>query len=253
VTEPTEVYVYGVVPAGSEVPPGPGVGPGGPLRLIEDRDVAALISDVPAGPLEAGRQDLERHGERLREAMASATVLPMRFGMVMPDEARVRAELLEPHCSRLVGLLAALRGRVELRLRATYEEGAILREVLAADPRAAKLRQEVQGKSEAATYYERIRLGEVVVEGVAAARERDTANMLDALRPLADDVRVGEPPHERTVFAASFLVAEEAIGRFDDAVSALGAAQGERMRFAYTGPLPPHSFVELDAEAPAWA
>ena len=53
-----ELYVYGVVAARTAPPDGTGVGePGAPLRTIEDGGLAALVSDVPAGPLEAGRED----------------------------------------------------------------------------------------------------------------------------------------------------------------------------------------------------
>lgn len=248
----TEVYVYGVLPAGASPPAGAGLGAlQAPLRTVEDGELAALVSDVPAGALEARREDLERHGEVLREAMTPGPVLPMRFGMVMPDEATVRANLLERHRDRLLGLLEHVRGRVELTLRATYEEEPLLREALRRRPEAARLAQRVRGGDEAATYHERIRLGEIIVEEIEVMRERDTAAALERLSPLAVDVHVGAPPHERTAYAVSFLVEAGAVEGFDAAAKQLDADEGDRMRFSYIGPLPPHSFVRLEEE-PAW-
>jgi hypothetical protein len=249
---PTELYVYGVVAADTPPPEGAGVGAlAAPLRTVANGDLAALVSDVPAGPLEAARGDLQRHGEVLREAMDVGTVLPMRFGMVMPGEDAVREELLERHRPRLTELLEHLRGRVELTLRATYEEEPLLREVIGRRPEAARLVQRVRGSDEAATYHERIRLGELIVEEIEQLREQDTAAMLERLGSLAEDVHVGSPPHERTAYAVSFLVEADAVERFDEAARELAAGQEGRLRFSYVGPLPPHSFVRFE-EQPAW-
>ena len=112
----------------------------------------------------------------------------------------------------------------------------------------AELRESLRGQSEDATYYERIRLGEMVAEEVNAKREQDGQQLLARLEPLAVRVDVGDPIHERMALNASFLVERAQIEAFDQAVDALGAEQSDRMRFKYTGPLPPHSFVELSVE-----
>jgi hypothetical protein len=45
--------------------------------------------------------------------------------------------------------------------------------------------------------------------------------------------------------AASFLVSRDKVEAFDDLVNRIGEAQAGRMRFTYTGPFPPHSFVQI--------
>ena len=47
----------------------------------------------------------------------------------------------------------------------------------------------------------------------------------------------------------SFLLDRDGLDEFDRAVEGLGADEAGRVRFKYTGPLPPHSFVELAVEA----
>ena len=64
---------------------------------------------------------------------------------------------------------------------------------------------------------------------------------------LATDV--AQPPHERVVLTAAFLVPRPRLDEFDEAVNRIGEAQAGRMRFKYTGPVPPHSFVTLAREA----
>jgi len=185
----------------------------------------------------------------LEEAMQRSVVLPMRFGVVLPDEQAIHERLLAPYEEKLEAQLQAMDGKVEVTIKGIYDEAAVLREVVAENREIAELKQAIQGKPEAATYYERIRLGELVE---AALEERQAAaapQIVDLLAPLAVDVRVGEPVHERMAVNASFLVERARLEEFDRVVDRIGAEQAGRIQFKYTGPLPPHSFVELGVGA----
>jgi hypothetical protein len=221
-----------------------------PVRLVTLEGLAALTSDVPADFLEAGREELLTHSRVLERALEGGdAVLPMRFGVVMPDEDAVRDELLAPYRAELEAQLDEMQGKVEINIKAIYDEGIILREVLAENPEVADLRAAIQGKPEDATYYERIRLGELVAQSLTAKRAEDEREIVDRLLANALRVEVGEAVHERMAVNASFLVDREGLERFDRAVDELGEQQAGRIRVKYTGPLPPHSFVELAVEA----
>ncbi len=241
-------YVYGVVPHAVDPPAIPGIG-GAPLQLITSDGLAALVSEVPDGELRMGREEMTVHSKVLEEALSRGTVLPMRFGVVMAGDAAVDRHLLHAHRDALSSQLEELEGKVELSLRATYEEDSLMREVVCEDQDVARLSESLRGAPEDATYYGRIELGELVARAVERKRERDADEILVALTPLALDVRVAEPAHERIALSASFLVERERLEEFDHAVERAAAAQANRIRFKYTGPLPPHSFVELASEA----
>jgi len=239
----TATYVYGVVRA-SEAPKIDAVGVGGETRVrsVADGELTAIVSDVDEGFVEAGREDLARHMAVLEQAALSATVVPLRFGTVMPDDGAVTAELLRARAGELDELLSALDGRVELSLSGTYDE-RIFGEVVAEQPEVAALRERVRGRDENATYYDRIRLGELVAKAMAAKRQRDTEQVLERLRPLADDVHVGDVAHERSVLSAAFLVHRDRLPEFDRAAEEVAAQNRSRIRFRYAGPLPPYDFV----------
>ena len=244
-TDNTAKYVYGVVPAtGASPPRGPGIDDA-PIGVIPHGDVAALASDVPGEFLEAGREELLRHSRVLEETMERSVVLPMRFGVVLPDEETVHRRLLDPYEEELEAQLRAMEGKVEITIKGIYDEGAILREVIAENRDIAKLREAIHGKPEEATYYQRIELGELIAAALEEKRAAAGPQIVDRLAPLAADVRVGEPVHERMAVNASFLVARDRLEEFDRAVDQLGAEQAGRIQLKYTGPLPPHSFVEL--------
>jgi len=177
-------------------------------------------------------------------------VLPMRFGVVMPDDAAVVGELLEANAERLGERLDELEGLVELTLRGLYRDDAALREILAERKDIAELREHVRNTSEVETYAERIQLGELVADAVAAKRADDTERIVGELRPLAQEVVVNEGSHEQLAVSAAFLVRAADVEDFDAAIGTLEEREGERIAFTYTGPLPPHSFVDLALETP---
>jgi hypothetical protein len=192
---------------------------------------------------------MEAHSQVLEQALARGTVLPMRFGVVMGGDAVVRRHLLDAHRDELSSQLQELAGKVELTVRATYEADTLMREVVRENQELRRLRDSLRGTPEDATYYGRIELGERVAQAVERKRERDQNEILDALAPLALDVHLGQPAHERIALSASFLIEEDRMQEFDAAVESVAAAEANRMRFKYIGPLPPHSFVELATEA----
>jgi hypothetical protein len=241
-------YIYGVVSSDAAPPSLPGIG-GAPLELIGDDGVAALASDAPEGELVMGREAMTTHARVLEAAHASGTVLPMRFGVVMDDEAQVRDQLLVARHQDLVGQLEEFDGKAELKLRATYEEQPMLREVITEDQDVARLRDSLRGAPEDATYYGRIQLGELVARAIERKRERDAELIIQTLSPLALAMELTPPPHERIVLNASFLVDQATLPDFDAAVEQVGERQAGRMRFKYTGPLPPHSFVTFGGES----
>lgn len=245
----TAKYVYGVTRSEGVFPPkGTGI-EGEPIGLVVHGSVAALTSEVSLDFTEAGREELLAHSRVLEEAMQGCVVLPMRFGVVLPDEQTVHEQLLAPYGEELEAQLQAMEGKVEVTIRGIYDEEAILREVLAENREIAELKQAIQGKPEAATYYERIRLGELVQAALDERRAAAAPQIIDRLAPLAVDVRVGEPVHERMAVNVSFLVDRARLDEFDRVVDRIGAEQAGRIQLKYTGPLPPHSFVELGVGA----
>jgi hypothetical protein len=240
-------YVYGIVEPGAKPPDGRGLG-GAPVRLVPDGGAAALVSDVADRELELGRDEVMTHARVLEDALDRGTVLPMRFGVVMDGDEDVKARLLEEHADEVREQLARFSGKVEVNLRATYDEDTLMREVVRENPDIARLRDTVRDKPEDATYYERIELGEHIAQAVERRRERDAQQIVDALSQVADDVEVSAPAHERVALNASFLIARTKLAEFDQVLDAFAEGQGGRLRFKYTGPLPPHSFVTFGVE-----
>jgi hypothetical protein len=237
-------YVYGIVEPKARAPKASGIA-GAPLAVIAGEGASALVSDVPDGKVRMGRHEVLAHAEVLDKAMAHGTVLPMRFGVVMDNPDDVRLELLDRYGEDLRIQLSELAGKVEVNVRATYEEDALFKEVVRDDPEIAGLREAVRGRSQDATYYERIRLGELVAAAVERRREHDAAGIVDALSRETLAVQIDAPAHERVVVSASFLVDRARIDAFDQLLEEVARERAGHMRFKLIGPRAPHSFVEL--------
>ena len=248
------VYVYGVVPAPElkDVL----------VKGVEDADVrgvrherlAALISELRSDELKAARE-VRAHWRVVEEAARTATVLPARFGTVMESEDAVRRQLLAPNAERLTELFRTVAGRVQLNVKGEYDEAKLMRQVVADSPAVAAMRDRLRELPDAAGYYSRIRLGELVAAAVEERRAADTQLALATLAPLAADSREEQAAGPRTAFNLAFLVERKAEPEFTEAVDGLAAVLAERIAIRYVGPLPPYSFAqaELTPRSEAWA
>lgn len=237
-------YVYGVVEADARLPEETGIA-GEPLRLIGGDGPSALVSHVVDDELRFGREEMVAHARVLENAVQSgATVLPMRFGVVMTPE-EVRGRLLDGHAEELRAQLAELAGKVELSVRVTYDEDVVMREIVSRSREIASLRERVQSLPEDAAYYDRIRLGELVAHELDRRREADAAELVAELETVSLASVVSAPAHERVVLNASFLVGRNDTAAFDATLERQAEQRHDRMRFRCVGPLPPHSFVDL--------
>jgi hypothetical protein len=242
----SDVHVFGVVPASAN----PEIAEEG-VRLIAHRDIAALVADADGPELRAVRV-LRAHWRVLEQAGSSTTVLPVRFGTVMAGDRAVVEEFLEPFHDELAATLADVAGKVQLTVKGAYDEDALMAGVVAESPAIARLREEVRGLPEAAAYYKRIELGQLVAAEVERARERDAQLVLERLEPLAIAARLEPQSKVESAVNAAFLVDERRIEEFSRAVSALGRELEGRVTLRYVGPLPPYSFTGEHAGAAAW-
>lgn len=239
-------YVYGVVHASAVAPPREGIH-GSTIELITFGPTAAIVSDLEERDIDAGRNDLMVHAEVLQDALEGGAVLPMRFGVVMADAEAVKRELLERYQDALLSQLAELDGKVEVRLRAVLEEAAVIGEVVEEHPEIADLRDALRGSDQDASYYERIRLGEMVAAAVARKCEAEGQEITLALEPFALAVDANTAGHERMALNASFLIERARVADFEEAVDEIGRVRAGRLRLKYAGPLPAYSFAALPA------
>ncbi|WP_214410931.1 GvpL/GvpF family gas vesicle protein [Sphaerisporangium fuscum] len=238
-------YVYGILPGDVELTPEPrGVGdPPGQISLVRHRDIAALVSDLHVSRPLGKPDDLLAHQRLLDDVAAEVPVLPLRFGAVMESPEAVERELLAPHHDEFREALEQLEGRVQFVVKARYEEGAIVREVLGEDPEAARLLQEIRGVPEDASWDARIRLGQMLSEAIEHKRDADTRVLAEALAADADAVVIRDPTHEQDAAHLAVLVQTDRQDAFEETLEEFGRRWEGRVVIRLLGPQAPYDFV----------
>jgi hypothetical protein len=253
----TGVYVYGILPGDVEVGPGtPGVGdPPGEVRAIRHRDLVALVSDVDLDRPLGRAEDLFTHEELLDATAADVPVLPLRFGAVLASDDAVADELLGPHYDEFDEALRKLDGHAEYVVKGRYVEAAVLREVLAENPEAARLGHQIRGADPDATRNQRMQLGEILNSAVDAMRQADTRALGDVVSGLVTASVVRPPTHELDAVYAAFLVETGQAEQLRQACKRLADQwQGRIDGLRLTGPIAAYDFVGSSAlTAPARA
>ncbi|RFS83836.1 hypothetical protein D0T12_16575 [Actinomadura spongiicola] len=241
-------YVYGVTRSGAALPADVAGLEDRPVRLVDGGGgCAAIVSDLPGNRPLGERADLVAHQRVLNALVEAGTVvLPFRFGSALTDTTAVEKELLADNTARFAEALDRLEGRVELRLKATYVQETVLREIMDAEPEIAELARrlrEVPPDIADAVYYDRVRLGELIAQAVTRRRETDGQVLLEAAAPAAEAVSPKPPVREEDVLDASFLVTADRRAEFERVVEELGRTHADRIRLRLIGPLPPYDFV----------
>lgn len=234
-------YIYAITAAGhpQNLQGLNGVGePAGTLRTVKSDSLSAVVSDAP-GDLRAKRRDLAAHQAVLEQLMADGATLPMRFGLVGPDDGSVES-VLEESEEVYTARLSELDGCLEYNLKAAREEDDLLREIIAGSEEIQRLRETTRDNP--AAQEEKVRLGELVSSEVQSRQDAEARDLAERLKPGARNHSVGEPTQSHFL-NASFLVRREDAAAFTESVHREAERLGDAYSLNLNGPLPPYSFV----------
>ncbi|MFF8846351.1 GvpL/GvpF family gas vesicle protein [Streptomyces sp. NPDC015127] len=216
-----------------------GVGdPPSRLRTVTGGPLCAVVSDAP-DDLRPKRRDIAAHQRVQDRLMDDGTVLPLRFGLLAPDDEAVRAAL-EERAEEYTDRLKALEGCGEYNLKVSQDEETLLRQILHASEAARDLNDEIRRGT--APPDAKVRLGELVATEVQARQEALAGGVVEALRPFARELQTAQPTGE-VFLNISFLVPGDQEELFLTTELSLAAQMGEDVHFRLNGPLPPYSFV----------
>lgn len=215
------------------------------VHTVHFMTLAAVVSESPVVEYDSSRRNMMAHTVVLEEVMREFTVLPVRFGTVAPRSEAVEEQVLKRRYGELNGLIEEMEGRVELGLKAIWYEEVIFRDIVEENQAIRRLRDSLTGRTAEETYYDRIRLGEMVEAGMDKKRDEEAERILQRLRPLVYKTRANKVITDRMVLNAAFLVDKDHEAEFDQVVQQLDAELGKRLMFKYVGPVPPYNFVNV--------
>jgi len=241
-------YIYGIIRHSGPLDYGPiGMGKRADVVYgINYKDITAVVSNSPIIQYEARRVNMTTHEKVLEEVMKQFTVLPVRFSTISEhdDEAGI-LRILEKDYNKFDDTLLKMEGKKELGLKVLAHEAAMFGSILEKYEEIRSLKAKLINLPADKTHYQRMKVGEMVVE----ALKKETGNyknmILDTLKPLADDFKLNDNYGEMMILNSAFLIKNNIEPLFDKAVNDLDEKFGSLMTFKYVGTLPPYNFVNL--------
>lgn len=209
--------------------------------------VGVLAASTAAVEIEPARRNLLAHGRALEAAMEVCTILPVRFGHILPSSDALAA-LVSAHADRILAQLARLGDRAEFGVRVTGSRVGALRALTAGDPSLAAEAQRL-GNLGAAAYHRQIALGQRIDGLLADRRRRAEHALIERLAPFAEAHVLRPPEEDVQLIRAEFLVARSGrelfAERLAEAVQEIDFAPGYEPEVRLLGPAPPYHFVSL--------
>lgn len=211
--------------------------------------ILVIHAPAPEGEVPTTRRRMLGHARVLERAMGAADVLPMRFGHVARDPALLDPVLREA-APEIEVEFSRLSGRIEIGVRLSVAReaalAALVRDVPNLQRRAAEARR--------AGLTGQIDFGRHVAEALDRARQAAQRRMIDALRPLTEDVVPGTPESDVELLRAEFLLDRRSESEFTAAVQAAALDEASRLGcepvLRLVGPSPAYHFVKLALVAP---
>lgn len=214
------------------------------VYTVHEAGLAAVVCETPLRRYEPTQENLLFH-ETVNEAvMRDHTMLPMSFGTVFRSEWDV-ATMLRTTASALMEVLAAVRGRVELGVKVSWDRERALSEVERAEPDVRSLKEEIGRAGDRSADSARLELGRVVEEAMEERANALMWSVYEPLRPLSVASRNAKLVGDDVILNVAFLVERVREDEFDQAVGRLASRHEDLLSFKYTGPWAPYSFVNV--------
>lgn len=212
-----------------------------PLGQIAHNEIAAVVGEC-AGPSPSNTADaVWRHEEVVEALMEERSVLPARFGTLMPSHDHV-GNILRQFYDTFTADLTRVRGRVEIGVRFLYT-----REDGGAGDRWPD--EPAPGATGPGAAFLRARLARARrLTNSRRAEMRAIREAYERLAPHADASRLDREPSDRYGVGAAFLVPRERVASFQSLMVGV-AGDNAGLALLCTGPWPPYSFVGADAQS----
>ena len=142
-------------------------------------------------------------------------------------------------------MLGSIADKTELSIKAIFKEDVVYKDILERYENIRSLKEKIASFAPEKTHRQRMAIGEMVEQALRSEKEIAKADILDALSPLAFEVKTNDTYGEMMIINAAFFVEKEKEADFDQQVQQLDDKYSEKVTLKYVGPLPPFNFVNI--------
>ena len=217
-----------------------------PVFTVSGGGFTAVVSEEPMKKYPLVRDTLVTHARVNEEAMKTRKVLPVRFCTMAESREKIVEEVLLPKAVEFRKSFSKIAGKDEYGLRVRWKDlDQVFREIGKTDEKIRRKKEMILSLPEGQRRTELIDIGHIVQEAVQEKNEKTAQTLVEALTPLAADVKKNNTLGDAMILNTAFLVENSKQEVFDQAVATLDTKYGDALQFKYVGPVPPFNFVEI--------
>ncbi|MGG3572931.1 GvpL/GvpF family gas vesicle protein [Bacillus gobiensis] len=214
------------------------------IFTIHYKDTAMVAAEVPMKIYHPNKENLMTHQKVISSVMAqNDTVIPISFGNVFQTKRDVEV-LLENLYPQFAKLFPEIKGKMELGLKVIGKK-EWLETAIKEKPEVEKMKQSMQGKSQNAQYYDRIRLGGMAQNFFASLQNEVKKDIFVPLKEDSIAAKINEPIGETMLLNAAFLIDRSKEEPFDQKVNEVHEKWKDKVQFKYSGPWPAYNFINI--------
>ncbi len=245
------MYVYGIVTCEHAQEFGT-IGIGSTPALVYTiawNGIAAVVSASPfvvydSLAKEKTIRDLVTHQFVIEKVMERCTILPVKFGTMVADEAAV-SEFLAKGFTLLSEALQRMAGKIEVDVVATWDVSKILATLPQRAPHVLEQQRELARKGKQASIEDKIALGKAIAEALKAEKVSYVQRILQALQVRAIETCLHDLASDEMILNAAFLLEKSEEEHFSERLEVLDQELENVVNFRIVGPLPMYSFSTI--------
>lgn len=194
----------------------------------------------------ASRKNLLGHERVLEQAMEHGfrTLLPLQFGLTIPDWEMVRQQLIEPRGDALKDLFGKLEGRREVSVKVFWEQDRELEMLLAEDATLRQERDRLEGKN--LSMDEIVRMGQQIERALDDRKQFIIQKFQKELGAIALETVENPPLTDTMIYNAAYLIPWDTEPVFSQQVEHLDTQFEDRLKIRYNNFTAPFNFAQLD-------
>ncbi|KZZ83314.1 MULTISPECIES: GvpL/GvpF family gas vesicle protein [Bacillaceae] len=214
------------------------------IFTIHYEDAAIVAAEVPMKIYHPNKENVMAHQQVVSSVMKkNDTVIPISFGNIFKSQEDVQMLLknLYPQFSKL---FPEIKGKMELGLKVVAKEDWI-NEELSGRSDILKMKDSVKGKSEEASYYDRIKLGGMAQEFFEKLQRQIKKEVFEPLQQISEAANSNKLIGEKMLLNGAFLVDRKYEELFDSKVNEIHQKWENKVDFHYSGPWPAYNFINI--------
>jgi Gas vesicle synthesis protein GvpL/GvpF len=249
----TALYLYGIVRAGDAALMGPmGLDvDGAPERVypIVVGAAGAVVSRFPGTRRVAPtRRNLGAHNRVLLELMSTpGSVLPLRFGHVLPGEDAAR-EFLAARQEEIARALSRIEGKVEVALKVYWDVENVFDYLVKQDAALCAARDELFAGGREPSRDERLDLGRMFAARLDDQRRTNGERVIEGLGEVVAESAEDPAQGEKMVVNLALLVERARLPELYAKIHEIAGWFPDVLLFKYAGPFAPFHFVAPDLD-----